>query len=199
MPEAIGDIGGGIGGPAGPGGEGPAGPDVTDASSGAPVAPSCERRLEAAEARSAALASRVRELESALSASEARADQADRRLTSERLLHEAGAIDVETGLLLVESLLQSGACDCPGDAVSTLREGKPFLFRNAAGERAREAAEIPPVSSAIGGTTGAMGAAGVSTAVDRLLEELEDVAVSARESGDRRALLRYLRLRRGAG
>ena len=126
----------------------------------------CEERVEALEAENEALRGQVSELESALGAME-------HRFELERALTDAGVVDLETALAVVE--VEPG-----GDAataVSELIRAKPFLFR---------ATSSRPVGSAVSG-----GAARDSGSLSGLAEE-------ARRSGDRRALTRYLRKRRGA-
>jgi hypothetical protein len=65
-----------------------------------------------------------------------------------------------------------------GAAVADLKRAKPFLFR-------------PPPPA--GARSAAMAGAAPEARAD-----LDDAAGAARESGDRRLLLRYLRLKRGA-
>ncbi|TVQ61959.1 MAG: hypothetical protein EA378_05705 [Phycisphaerales bacterium] len=165
----------------------------------------CRRRAEAAEAKAAELEARVEELTSALASAEralseaqAEAEAVEQRRESERLLGEAHAVDLETGLMLVETLLDGGGCDCPREAVERLRQEKPFLFTPPT-EPVPEPS--PGVSRGLSrGSPSGMSAMGSpASSVDRFLEELEEVASHARESGDRRELLRYLRLRRGGG
>lgn len=202
MPESDGSIGAGPqvpgagdGGSGGPGGGGAGGDGSRSVREGAGVL-ECRRRAEAAEARAAELEVRIGELEGALAASERALEQAqaaaataERRREGERLLSEAQALDVETGLMLVESMLARGDCECPREAVERLRQDKAFLFAPATVEPA----------PARGGMSGMSAMGAPDAGVDRFLDELEDVASRARESGDRRELLRYLRLRRGAG
>ncbi len=98
------------------------------------------------------------------------AQQRTHRLDIE--LMTAGAIDVDAARLLAQA-----ACGDDPDiskAVSDLKQDKPFLFRTR---------PQPP---------GAMGAAAQPD------DPLMRVAEHARSTGDRRSLLHYLRLKRGA-
>lgn len=136
------------------------------------------------------LRGRVADLEKAGSAREAEAkelratlerarealDASERRRRIDQELFEAGTRDVETARLLTEAAVSR----MPGADVSAvvrdLRKHKPYLFRREplrlAGSPAMEA------SPARG-------------------EPLESAAAAARASGDRDALMRYLRARRG--
>jgi hypothetical protein len=122
---------------------------------------------------------RIGELEGKLAAaekslSEAREalDAAERKTSIDRELVRQGAIDVETAALLTETAVASMEKPDVKAAIGDLRRGKPFLFRTA------------PRASAMSGTPSEV-------------SPLDDAAAAARESGDRRALLRYLRMRRG--
>ena len=102
----------------------------------------------------------------------------ERREQITRLLRESDAIDVEAATLLTEIAI--GQMDEPGveAAVTELRQTRPFLFRakRARGSGVMSARESDSPRSA---------------AMDR-------AAQSAAESGSRRDLLRYLRLKRSA-
>ena len=100
-------------------------------------------------------------------------DAAERKRQIERELWQEGAVDVETAAMLTEAAVAGMK---PGDvrvAVADLKKRKPFLFRASASRG-----------------SGVMGGQSVG-------DHLVAAAAEARESGDRRALLRYLRLRRG--
>ena len=123
---------------------------------------------------------RIGELEGKLAATErslveAREalDAAERKRTIDRELVRQGAIDVETAALLTEAAVSGMEKKDVKGAVAELRRGKPYLFH------------VATRASAMGG-------------VPSEVSPLEDAAAEARESGDRRALLRYLRMRRGA-
>jgi hypothetical protein len=125
--------------------------------------------------RALAAESRLEQVEQELAGAHEAVDAAERRRETERLLTEHGALDMETALLLTEAAVsQMDEPDVAG-AVEELRRRKPFLFR----------------------------AASTASAMSRVAEgagdALERAAVEARESGDRRLLLRYLRLKRSGG
>jgi hypothetical protein len=98
-------------------------------------------------------------------------DASERRRSIERQLTEQGAIDLETASLLTEAAVAGMDTPDLARAVGELKRRKPFLFRSV------------PHRSVMAGEIGAEPA-------------LEHAAAAARESGDRGALLRYLRLRR---
>lgn len=125
------------------------------------------RRAEAAEARAA-------QLERELAATREALDAAERRRTIAEALAQADALDLETAALLTEAAVAQMPEADVGAAIADLKRRKPFLFRQAA----RAGAMSP-----------ALRAAGPRDA-------LAEAAAAARESGDRRALLEYLRLRR---
>jgi hypothetical protein len=128
--------------------------------------------LEEAESEIADLEARVAELEGALAAAELSAAERERGRAIERELTRAGAIDLEAaGLLLHAAIGDTPDADIAA-AVRDLKGRKPFLF-----------APAPRATSA------SMGPADAG-------DELGDMATSARGTGDRAALLRYLRRRR---
>lgn len=100
--------------------------------------------------------------------------QSERRRQIDVELAHAQTIDIEAARLLTEAALaQSKSPDIP-KAIADLKKHKPFLFRPAR----------PPASS--------MSAAGKPTSQ----VELTQIADHARATGDKRALLQYLRARR---
>lgn len=117
---------------------------------------------------------RVRLLEAESQLEEARGSlEAERREHElEVRLHRAGVVDAETARALVVPRVESG--EGVAAVLSELRRTKPFLFGEGHGAR-----------GSIGGVSGG----GIDPA--------EVAAEQARQSGDRRALLKYLRLRRG--
>jgi hypothetical protein len=128
--------------------------------------------LDEAESEIADLEARVAELEAALADAQSSAGQAARERTLEQELARAGAIDTETAaLLLTTAMTEQPEADI-GALVRDLRDRKPFLF-------------AAPRSSAN---------ASMGPAVP--VDELGDLATDARHTGDRAALLRYLRRRR---
>ncbi len=137
-----------------------------------------EQREE--DARIAELEARVAQLEGLLASAREALRASERRHEIERAAREADAHDTETVALLTE--IAVGAMDEPDVrlAVEELRRDKPFLFRPAA--RRTHAAGSMSASVDRGPTLGA---------------ELGTLADEARASGDRGALLTYLRERRG--
>jgi hypothetical protein len=132
----------------------------------------------AAEAPDTRLAEIQRELDSTqqlLTRAREALDASERRRSIERQLSEEGAIDLETASLLTEAAVAGMEKPDLAKAVRELKTRKPFLFRTY------------PRRSAMSGTPGEPGG---DTA------PLEHAAAAARDSGDRNALLRYLRLRR---
>lgn len=115
---------------------------------------------------------RVAELEKELAQARKALGDAEMRTRIEREAQSMDAVDVETAVLLTQAAV--AGMDSP-DVVVALRDlkrRKPFLFR------------APATGASMAGDAGA-GDSGLA----RALEE-------ARTSGDRQALLRYLRLRR---
>jgi hypothetical protein len=116
----------------------------------------------------------------------------DRRALLERELVAATAHDVELAL----SLLNVGESEAdPKAQVEALKAARPYLF-------ATKPAPAPPPAAAPAATgtsaaqsaTGALGAHPAPAAASR--RELEQLRESVRRTGDRRALLTYLKARR---
>ena len=124
------------------------------------------------EARLAAIQRELESTQSLLTQAREALDAAERRRSIERQLAEQGAIDVETASLLTEAAVAGMEKPDLARAVGELKKRKPFLFRSPA-RRSAMAAE-PGEGDA----------------------PLVSAAAEARASGDRSALLRYLRLRR---
>lgn len=128
--------------------------------------------LEEAESEIADLEARVAELEAALADAGSAAGRAERERMLGQELARAGAIDTETAaLLLAPAMADQPEADI-GALVRDLRERKPFLF---AAMRPRANASMGPAVP---------------------VDELGELATDARHTGDRAALLRYLRRRR---
>lgn len=128
--------------------------------------------LDEAESEVADLEARVAELEAELADARSAAGQAERQRTLEQELIRAGAIDAETAALLLGPAMMTEPDADIGALVRDLRGRKPFLF----------AAPRP--------------ASGASMGPSVPTDELGELASDARNSGDRAALLRYLRRRR---
>lgn len=127
-----------------------------------------EERVRALQAQAASLREAVAQLRAALDASE-------RRRQIERELADSRAVDLETATLLTEAAIAGMPEPDVGAAVRELRKRKPFLFQGAGSPR----------GSAMSGA-----ARGDDAGLARAAE-------AARASGDRTALLRYLKMRRG--
>lgn len=170
------EVGGGASPIGGGGGGGGGGSQPPETGPDRPTAPGEVQRLRAlledAESEIADLEARVAELEGELGAAREAGERAARDQAIERELTRAGAVDLEAAAMLLAASLggEPGADIAAG--VRDLRDRKPFLF---AGPRK--------------GTNAAMGP-GVAP------DELGEMASRARNSGDRAALLRYLRRRR---
>jgi len=106
-----------------------------------------------------------------------RASRLERRGAIERGLAQAGAIDTESLALLVENRLEADDDATPQGVIAQLQRERPALFR-ASSTRASAMSPSHP-------SHGAPGRAVVDRAHD-----------DARATGDRRALMKYLRLRR---
>lgn len=120
---------------------------------------------------SAQLRAKLAEAESQLAAAREMADASERKRRIDRELWAEGAVDLETVALLTEAAVAGMEKADVAAAVKDLRRRKPFLFRTG------------PAGGAMGGRVEGEG--------------LTAAAEEARESGDRNALLRYLRLKRG--
>lgn len=132
------------------------------------------------------LAARMSELERDLTEARRIAAEVRQEQAAQQALHEAGVIDLEAGLLLVKQRLAKEGTDAPdlSSTIAGIRKAKPALFR-------------PP-----SGTSGVVARHAPSpAALPAIAEEpgdaLRQVASHAQQTGDRRSLLEYLRLRRG--
>ncbi|MCW5755780.1 MAG: hypothetical protein KIT54_00935 [Phycisphaeraceae bacterium] len=122
------------------------------------------------------LADQLRAREAQLAEFRTRAERLERRGSIERSLAQAGAIDTEALALLVESRLEGDDDTTPQRVIAQLQRDRPALFR------------APSRASAISPSHPSQGTSG-RLSVERAREE-------ARTTGDRRALMKYLRLRR---
>ncbi|MBX3323967.1 MAG: hypothetical protein KF757_13375 [Phycisphaeraceae bacterium] len=177
---------GGIGGIGGGGGIDPIGTDPDPKPDPQPkLDPSAARlgneeivwraRAVRAEARVEELEARVSEVESQLASAKAEASQAEQRRELELELTLAGAIDLETATLLAHQALDQMESPDVRAVIADLKRRKSFLFRPAS-----------PASAMSGHVASGGG------------DLLEDLASEARQSGNRTAVLKYLRARRGA-
>lgn len=136
-------------------------------------------RVEAAEGRSAVMADRLAAVEAAAEDLRRIVGESERARQVDRELLIAGVVDLDAARELVDAQVREGATVL--EAVSRVRERKPLLF--AGGGR--------------GGAGGGIRATSLPAAERHGPGRLGDVAEAARETGDRRLLLRYLRMRRG--
>ena len=132
------------------------------------------RRAQAAEQKLHALQQHFDELQQDLARTRGDLESVERRQRIDQLLIESEAIDLEAARLLTESALEQMDDADVAEAVEELRSRKPYLFRRR--------------GSALGG--------GMSPRPRHGNGQLDDAASCAATSGDRRDLLRYLRLRR---
>ncbi len=130
------------------------------------------KRAQAAEKQLDTLQTRVNELTGALAESERAIAALERRQRIDAMLCEADAVDLEAARLLTEAAVAQMDDPDVALAVTDLCRQKPHLFR-----RRSTAAQ----------------AMGVEPDDD---DPLHDAAMQASTTGDRRDLLRYLRLRR---
>jgi len=137
-------------------------------------------RAQRAEGKVGDLTDRLAQTESSLDLARQTIDAVELRRTIEHDLAESDAIDLETATILTEAALESMDEPDVAFAVQELRKRKPFLFRSQS--------QRPSAMSAHGAGVGGVAGGGA----------LDDIAESARRSGDRRELLRYLRMKRGA-
>ncbi len=146
-------------------------PDTITPSSPAPAQPAA-----APQPQMEALRQRVALLESELAAARQSAAQATHLRQLEAALTEAQTIDLEAARLLAQSVLEAGGSDLTiPAAVAELQRRRPWLFKT--GPARPTAQAMPP----------------------RHLEAEAAPAAAARpaaQSGQRRDLLHYLRLRR---
>lgn len=140
-------------------------------------------RAEEAEEKLAACEAKVSALETELSSANEAVVSTQRRGDIERELTAARAVDLETACLLTEATI--GEMDEPDVAVAVreLKARKPFLFSS--GTHSTHMGNGNRGSSMSAQSSHSMG------------DGLGQMASSARMSGDRNELLRYLRARRG--
>lgn len=124
---------------------------------------------------------RVAELEHALAEARETLDAVERRHRIDTALIEADAIDLDTARLLTEMAVADMPDADIAAVIAELQRDKPFLFRHAMHRRAAP-------------TTAAAGASLPAPSPD----PVRDAAHEAAATGNRRALLRYLRARRTA-
>jgi len=136
-------------------------------------------RAVEAEEKLAACEARLGELADELESANAAVVSTQRRGDIERELTAARAVDLETACLLTEATVSEMDDPDVAVAVRELKSRKPFLF-----------------SCGTHGSGGTGGTA-MSSQVGSSGNVLGKMASTARSSGDRNELLRYLRARRG--
>jgi hypothetical protein len=134
-----------------------------------------EQRAKAAEAASTELQNKLEEAASTLARTREALGASERRRAIDVELAQSEVIDIEAARLLTDAALAQMKEPDVARAIADLKKRKPFLFRPAR----------RPASS--------MSAAGKPAH-----NELDQIAEQARQTGDKRALLQYLRARRGA-
>ncbi len=170
--------GGGGGGPLESGGGGGGG----GSGEGEPVTEEQRWRKRALEAEALVeelrgkLASALEDLEAAREA----LDASERKRQIECCLAEAGAVDVAAARLLTEAAVEEMDAPDVALAIEDLKRTKGWLFRHPHGWPAQGAGSVMSGRPA-----------------ERWCGALEDAAEEAAVTGDRGALLRYLRLKRG--
>lgn len=134
--------------------------------------PDWQQQAQAAQSKLDQVQEQLVQTETTLSETREALDATERKHQTERALIKAGAIDLETAALLTEAAV----CDMPEAdvqaAVAELKRRKPFLFKQASR------------------------ASAMSGAVDQSEPSVELAAGEARTTGDRKALLKYLRIKR---
>lgn len=157
----------------------PAAPATSPAGAHAPpVTPADDdaltRRAVAAESRAAELSTQLQQATRTLDETRDALARAERKRQIERHLTAHSVIDLEAATLLTEaSFAGIDNPDLPR-VIADLKRSKPYLFRAPGAQRAGSmSSEVTPAPA------------------------LDEAAHEARRTGDRRALLRYLRLRRG--
>ena len=133
------------------------------------------KRAQAAEQQLTGLQVQLQAAQERCEQAELAIGSLERRQRIDALLAEADAIDIDAARLLTEAVVQSMDEPDVVEAVDDLRRHKPFLFH--------------PDSCDAGGLA-------LAPRIEGLDDPLAQAAEQAQHSGDRRDLLRYLRLRR---
>lgn len=136
------------------------------------------RRAQAAEQQLADLRTQFEDARQELDEARRRLDETERRRRIDQLLVESDAIDLDAARLLTEAAVETMDDADVDEAVTELRRTKPYLF-----------AGSPGVSGSSGGTMSPRPRSGMRG-------DVENAAEAAASSGNRRDLLRYLRMRR---
>ncbi len=150
-------------------------PDLTT-NDDAPTTELAEWRRRALEAEAL-----NEQLAAELAETRAQLDTLTRTHALDALLAESGAVDAETVRALVNTRATNGGDTDLGVLIADLKRAKPFLFAH----------DAPPRTSS---ARSAMSPAPMNTTPS--FDDLDSALELAATSGDRAALLRYLRLRR---
>lgn len=134
------------------------------------------KRAQRAEAQASSLENQVVRLQSELDQSRAALTQADHLHAVDMALTQAGAIDLDAARLLAQQQLTDSPDASTDELITALTRTKPYLFR--------------PVQR--------VAHSAMSPCIDDARSALSDAADRAARTGDRAALLAYLRARRGA-
>lgn len=134
------------------------------------------RALEA-EARLAELGQELAQTKQQLDTAARALSALERSRELESAILDAGAIDVETVLVMAEAQALKQPDTSAADLVAEIRQRKPFLFKATPGGAAGSAMSAEPRAATPSGLDQAFG--------------------QARTAGDRRSLLKYLRVKRG--
>lgn len=133
------------------------------------------KRAQAAEQQLGEVQSQMQAMQAKYDEAQQTITQLERRQRIDALLAESEAIDLDAARLLTERAVQEMDEPDVQAAVADLRRHKPYLFRKRTSE----------------------GHGGMAPRLDdEAMPAAEDLAHRAAVSGDRRDLLRYLRLRR---
>ena len=133
------------------------------------------KRAQAAEQQLAEMQTQFEQLQQQREEAEQAITSLERRRRMDELLTDADAIDLEAARLLTEAAVQTMDEPDVAEAVDDLRRHKPYLFR---------------VESEMAGGLA------LAPRFDGVVNPVAQAAEQAQHSGDRRDLLRYLRLRR---
>lgn len=163
-------------------GAGPVSGERADEDSSAKLVPVAEsiryrKRAQQAEQRLRELQSQHQQLEGQLELARQTIDAVERRQKIDQMLVESDAVDLEAARLLTELAVEQMDESDVAAAVEELRQRKPYLFRRRHSGGGGASLSPRPRPGNGSGT-------------------LDDAAEQASQSGDRRDLLRYLRLRR---
>lgn len=133
------------------------------------------KRAQSAEQQLTEMQAQLDETQQRYEQAEQMIDAMERRQRIDALLAEADAVDIDAARLLTEAAVRSMDEPDVAEAVNDLRRHKPFLFH--------------PDSTSANGLA-------LAPQIEGQDDPLAQAAERAQHSGDRRDLLRYLRLRR---